>query len=257
MQIKATNQYGEFAVYSLNNFISALIKVTGLNPPPATISTSPIATKDGSIFTNASVDNRNIVLTLAPTRDNAEGLRTSLYSIFKVKEPISLEIKTGIRTATIDGYVESIEADPFSKKERVQISIICPDPYFLSEEENKLIIYPRTVVVTESDTAHGAIFEINVGAAIYGGLTIGNGYTGEEFTIDGEYEAGDKITLDTRQGKKALTLTRNSITTNILQNMNATTHDWIQLIPYKNNYITLSSADISALVTWQTHFEGV
>lgn len=257
MQVKATNQYGNFATYHLNDNISALISVTGLNPPTVNISTSPIATKDGSIFTNAQAENRNIVLTFAATGPNPGALRTALYFIFKVKEPISLEIKANGRTANIDGYVESISADPFAKKQRVQVSIICPDPYFLSEEQTHVVIYPQSNIVTFSDTAHGAIFELNVSGSITGGLTIGNALTGQNFTIDGDYQSGDKITLDTRQGLKALTLTRNGETTNILQYMNATEHDWLQLIPYDNNLITLSSSNCSGLVRWQTHYEGV
>lgn len=257
MQIKATNQYGIWTVYKLNNYASALISVTGLNPPTADISTSPIATKDGSIFTNARAQNRNIVLTFATTGTNPESLRVSIYRVFKIKEPIALEIKTASRTANIDGYVESISADPFAKKQRLQVSIICPDPYFLSEEESHVIIYPQSNIVTLSDTTHGAIFEITATGAITGGFTIGNTLTGEEFTVDGDYQTGDKITLDTRQGLKALTLTRNAVTTNILQYMNATQHDWIQLVPLDNNYITLSSASLSGLVRWQTHYEGV
>ena len=257
MQVKATNQYGNWATYKLNNYASALISVTGLNPPEADISTSPIATKDGSVFTNARAQNRNIVLTFATTGINPESLRTSIYYIFKIKEPISLEIKTGSRTANIDGYVESISADPFAKKQRIQVSIICPDPYFLSAEQNHVLIYPQSNIVTLSDTMHGAIFEINCSAAITGGFTIGNTLTGEQFTVDGDYESGDKITLDTRLGLKALTLTRNGETTNILQNMNADEHDWLQLVPLDNNYITLSAATLSGLVRWQTHYEGV
>ena len=177
MQIKATNQYGIWTVYKLNNYASALISVTGLNPPTADISTSPIATKDGSIFTNARAQNRNIVLTFATTGTNPESLRVSIYRVFKIKEPIALEIKTTSRTANIDGYVESISADPFAKKQRLQVSIICPDPYFLSEEENHVIIYPQSNIVTLSDTTHGAIFEITATGAITGGFTIGNTLT--------------------------------------------------------------------------------
>lgn len=257
MQIKATNQYGIWTAYKLNNYASALISVTGLNPPTADIITSPIATKDGSVFTNARAQNRNIVLTFATTGAKPESMRVSIYRVFKIKEPIALEIETGTRTANIDGYVETITVDPFAKKQRIQVSIICPDPYFLGAEESHVVIYPQSNIVTLSDTTHGAIFEITATAAITGGFTIGNTLTGEEFTVDGDYQTGDKITLDTRQGLKALTLTRNGTTTNILQYMNATKHDWIQLVPLDNNYITLSDQHLSGLVRWQTHYEGV
>lgn len=257
MQIKATNQYGHWTTYRLNGGGVALISVTGLNPPKANISTSPIATKDGSIFTNAQVQNRNIVLTFAVTGVNAEAQRTSIYYYFKVKEPISLEIKTGSRTANIDGYVDSISVDPFNQKQRIQVSIICPDPYFLGQEESRAISYPQSNVVTLSDTTHGAVFEITASGTIADGLTIGNTLTGEEFKINGAYQTGDLITLDTRLGMKALTLTRNGLTTNILQYMDSAKHDWLQLVPYDNNYITLSSASLSAVCKFRTHYEGV
>lgn len=257
MQIKATNQYGNYSTYTLNGPGVALISVTGLNPPPADISTSPIATKDGSIFTNAQVQDRNIVLTFAITGVKPETQRTSIYYIFKVKEPISLEIKTSTRTAYIDGYVKNINADPFNQKQQIQVSIICPEPYFLGSEESRAITYPSTNVVTLSDCTHGAVFEITATGSITGGFTIGNTLTGQQFKVNGDYQTGDVITLDTRLGLKALTLTRNGTTTNILQQMDSTLHDWIQLVPYDNNEITLSSLNLSAVCKYQTHYEGV
>lgn len=257
MQIKATNQYGTIRYYHLNDTQSALISVRGLTPPTANIATSPIATKDGSIVTNAQTQNRNIVLTFAPTGVNPGAFRASIYLMFKVKEPISLQIKTNGRTANIDGYVESINADPFNLKQRIQVSIICPDPYFLGEEESRLLNYPNSNIVTFSDTTHGAIFEITCYDNIVDGFTINNALTGERFTVNGNFATGDKITLDTRLGLKALTLTHDGTTTNILNRMNADEHDWIQLVPYDNNLIGLSNANIAGVCRWQTHYEGV
>lgn len=256
MQIKATNQYGHSSTYRLNGAGLSLINVTGLNPPTANISTSPIATKDGSIFTNAQVNNRNIVLTFA-IKGTPEDIRENIYYVFKIKEAIALEIKTKNRTAYIDGYVEDIKGDPFAKSQRFQVSIICPDPYFVGDELTENITYPQSNVVTFSDTTQGAIFEITANSSITGGFTIGNTFTDEQFKVNGDYQSGDVITLDTRLGNKALTLTRNGTTTNILQNMDSTTHDWLQLVPYENNYITLSNANISAVCKYRTHYEGV
>lgn len=257
MEIKATNQYGSFSTYNFSGRGVRLIKVEGMTPPPANISTSPIATKDGSIFTNAQVQNRNIVLTFALIGVQPENNRDNIYYIFKIKEPISLEIKTKNRTAYIDGYVEDITGDPFAKSQRVQVSIICPEPYFLGAEENKNISYPSTNIVTLSDTSHGAVFAITAGAAVTGGFTIGNTATGGEFKVNTDLANGDIVTLDTRMGKKSLTLDHNGTITNILQYMDSAKHDWLQLVPYANNTITLSNANLSAVVTYRTHYEGV
>ena len=39
-------------------------------------------------------------------------------------------LKNANRDVKIKGYVETIECDPFVKREKAQISIICPRPYF-------------------------------------------------------------------------------------------------------------------------------
>lgn len=259
--IKATNSYGNSITYGLNNYNVAVISVTGLNPPEANISTAPIATKDGSVFTNAQVQNRNIVITFGITGRNPETARTSIYYYFKIKEPIQLEIQTKSRKATIGGYVESITADPFNIKQRIQVSIVCPDPYFLGDP---LTLYGAASVnvVPLSDTKHGAIFEIRATGAAKG-FVIANSATGQSFEIDDglELAAGDVLTLDTRQGMKALTLTRSGTTTSVLQYMNQTYHDWIELLPIANNGISLAAgtgqANVSIYVTYQTHYEGI
>ncbi|MBO4520713.1 MAG: phage tail family protein [Alphaproteobacteria bacterium] len=257
MQVKVTNQYGQYTTYTLNGAGVALVNVAGLNPPNARISSSTIATKDGSIVTNEQANNRNIVLTFAITGRDAERQRTGLYYYFKIKEPVSLEIKTATRTATIDGYVESIQANPFDRKQQIQISIICPNPYFLGSEETTNVSYPSGNVVTLSDTSHGAVFTVTCLDAITGGFVIGNTLTGESFCVNGDYVSGDVVTIDTRQGQKGITLTHNGSTSNILSRMNSTVHDWLQLLPWQNNGITLSTNKISAVVRFQTHYEGV
>lgn len=249
--VKVTNQYGNYNTFSLNNRGIALIGVSGLNPPKAAVATSEIATKDGSIVTNTQVQNRNIVLTFDITSAKPENVRLNLYYYFKIKEPITLEIKTGQRTATIEGYVESINADPFTKGQRVQISIICPEPYLLGD----LQTYTGTGsvnVVPLSDTKHGAVFTVTLAAAS-SGLAITNSATSESIYLTGEYSQGDVIVIDTRLGLKSVK--KNGV--NILGDVDLSLSKWVQLTPLANNTISATPNTAGIKVEFNTHYEGL
>lgn len=252
ISVKITNQYGSWTTFKMNGSGGiCLTSVGGITPPKATISTAEIATKDGSIFTNAQIGNRNIVLTFDITGAKPETVRTGLYYYLKVKEPVSLEIKTGTRTATIDGYVESINADPFAKGQRVQISVVCPEPYLLGD----LMTYTgtgSTNVVPLSDTSHGAVFTVTLAAAS-SGLMVSNSATSEAIYLTGDYAANDVIVIDTRLGKKSVK--KNGA--NILGDVDLNLSKWIQLTPYDNNTITVSPNTAVIKVEFNTLYEGL
>ena len=98
---------------------------------------SEIATMDGSYFTSARLGSRNIVLNLKLLgKPTIEDTRQLSYWFFPVKKKINLLFETDNRICQIDGYVESNEVDIFSTQEAIQVSIICPDPYFYSTSLN-------------------------------------------------------------------------------------------------------------------------
>ena len=110
-------------------------KIDGLDPVKATVSTSPYGSVDGTSFTGTSVQNRNIVLTLKPNPNwdtwTHEGLRKLLYSYFMPKLVVRLVFyRDDEDPVEIYGVVESVNADMFSKDPILQVSVICPDPYF-------------------------------------------------------------------------------------------------------------------------------
>ena len=112
-----------------------MVKAEGLTPVDADINLSENANTDGGYFRSSRLGERNIVLTLY-LNNNAEANRLELYKYIKTKKPVTLYIDTNYRHVYINGYVESLSAGIFDKKEKVQISIICPNPYFLNENES-------------------------------------------------------------------------------------------------------------------------
>lgn len=257
LKLKITNKYGQ-SITLTQNAAFAVAQVTGLTPPPATINTAPIATKDGSLFNSAFLENRNIVILLYPT-GAPETQRVNLYNYLKAKQQIRLELETKTRAVYIDGYIETIEGDLYENPQSLQASIICPDPYFKARTPIVKIFASASEEITNtSDEESGAVFEITASGAAEN-PTLTNDTTGESYTINYSLQNGDKITLNTRRGEKSLTLTRNGTTTNILNAM-APSSRWISVIPGANTISYTAAAGSEALalkMTLEPIFEGI
>ena len=127
LELKLASSHEETGIY--------VSSVTGIGPSKANINTVALASDDGGIFNSARLDVRNIVLTLGfyqstLIHNSIEDARQLTYKYFPNKRPLTLIFETDNRSLYIDGYVESNEPDIFSKEEKTQISIICPDPKF-------------------------------------------------------------------------------------------------------------------------------
>jgi len=112
--------------------------IEGLGPVKAAVNTTPYGSMDGEAFTGSLVNSRNIVLTIGlnPNWDtwSMEALRRLVYSYFmpKLQTKLVFESNDEFPPVEISGYVESVEPDIFAKDVQVQVSIICPDPYFVA-----------------------------------------------------------------------------------------------------------------------------
>lgn len=113
--------------------------IEGLGPAKANINVTDISTSDGGIFNSSRLDKRNIVMNLGflqSASESIEDIRQKTYMYFPIKKKVHLTIVTDNHTSETDGYVESNEPDIFSQNEGCSISIICPDPFFYSKDDN-------------------------------------------------------------------------------------------------------------------------
>ena len=255
MEIKVKNHLGQMTVLDPRAF--PVIDVTGLTPASATINTSTIASVDGSFFNSSTTNQRNIVLTITPNGE-AEKARAFLYQYFKPKYPLTLYFKTKYREVYIDGYVETFEGTPYDQKQSFQISIICPQPFFIDVNvsitqqkrtingftfpfyiPNEGVILSTSIVSVEGsavmnrgEETTGAIIELNAMGTVLE-PTIYNRTTGEKFTVQVEMQKGDLVRIDTRRGEKSIYLLTHGDTINIL---NRITQDskWFSLPPGEN-----------------------
>ena len=218
-------------------------KIAGLNPPQAQINRSTIAGMDGSKFNSSKLEERNIVIEIK-INGNVEENRLILYSFFKTKTNVTLFYQNSNRNVFINGYVESFECDLFSKSEVAQVSIICPQSYFKSlqyiiDDVSKIMkcfSYPFSInignpipfseielekiknVINDSETECGLIIEMTFSGTV-SKIELRNTNTFEKFIINYNFIENDKLTINTNNGEKSVTLLRQGETINLLPYM--------------------------------------
>ena len=129
--LKIKNNRGEIYELTHNRRQYSILDITGLTLPQCNVNMISSAGQDGGEYSSSHLNPRNIVITLALEGD-IETNRQLLYTIFPLHSPVTVYYQTFNRDLYIDGYLESIDGSLFAQREAMQISIICPDPYWKS-----------------------------------------------------------------------------------------------------------------------------
>lgn len=127
--LKIQNAVGE--IFELSDMRSSysIIHVSGLTPPKAEINTSTAGLLDGTFYNSARLNMRNIVLDIVIEGD-IETNRQQLYRIFPMKSACTVFFKNQNMDVKIEGYIEVVDGDVCTRREQMQISILCPRPYW-------------------------------------------------------------------------------------------------------------------------------
>lgn len=281
--VTVTNYLGDTLMISLTNPNSsgiAIKSITGLGPVKAEINTADYAVSDGGYFSSARIGSRNIVMNIYYlSKPTIEISRHNMYAFFPIKKPIELVFETDERVLTIIGYVETNEPDIFSNLSGAQISIICPDPYFYSNElhrtvfsgiedlfefpfENnslteKLIeignIYSDTVktIYYEGDSDVGMIIRIHALSEV-SSIVLYNLDSREQMVFDmtklssslgSKMIALDDFVICTMQGQKTLTLVRAGVEYNALNCLDRSS-TWLKLHRGDNVFAYIVNGEI-------------
>jgi hypothetical protein len=287
--VTVTNHLGESIKLELGRPEKSglsILSIDGLGPGKASINMTDMATNDGAVYNSARVSTRNIVFHIGlmdlPT---AEDTRQKTYKYFPLKKFVKLLFETDNRTCYIHGYVESNDPDIFSRTETTQISIICPDPYFYSQEE-MLTIFSGVESLFEAEFSNESLTEnlIEFGAiqnkttqtVNYKGdtetgmtitlhalgevrnITIYNIGTRESMKINTDrlttmtgfpIIAGDTITISTVKGSKCIFLLRDGSYINILNCLDKNV-DWFELSKGDNLFTYNAEYGNTSLQFW-------
>jgi hypothetical protein len=244
-------------------------KITGLEPVKANINTSPYGSMDGESFNGASVPKRNIVITVGLNPDwnvwTPEALRRLLYSYFMPKQQVRLVFRSDddFPPVEIFGYTENVEPNIFSKDSEIQISVICPDPYFTSVEPIEVVgisqraafAVPQTVnykgsietgfnvKITQADGDTPYYVAVQSGDPSYGHFWVIGQVTETKYMLINSV-TGDKYVRHIEQGT--------GLITNLLSNIDPG-YTWPTLRPGPNPFLVHSNAGVQ---DWTlTYFE--
>ena len=237
---KIENLAGQILTLTQNESNYQVVDIQGLNPPNAQINLSSIAGLDGAKFNSSKIDTRNIVITIKLNGD-VESNRQALYRFFPTKQWCKFYYQNSNRNVFIEGYVEANECDFFSDSERMQISIICPRPYFKDVEEivddisnivarftfpfsieyddpipfSEYSLSTTALIYNASEAETGTEININV-VTPFNKISIRNTLTGDWLTLENSFLANDKIIINTNKGEKSITLIRNGVSSNLM-----------------------------------------
>lgn len=256
--------------------------IDGLTPPKASIMTSNIATHDGSRFKYSKVGQRNIVINLRILKD-VEKVRILLYKYFRIKQWCKIYYENDSRSVYCEGYVEAFENDRFAMNNSVQISIICPYPWFKEIDEivfnmsqvlntfefpfmiedegmefSTLSEIVNTTVVNSGDVTNGFLMELSATSEVVN-PRIYNVDTREMIGLNFTMQAGDLIRISTVVGEKYVKLIRGGTETNIINNI-ITSSSWLQVPVGESNFTydcTSGREFFSVRFVGRNLFEGV
>ena len=237
--------------------------ILGLNPPKAQINTTNAVGLDGSRFNSAFIGNRNIVITMM-LRGDQEASRQELLQYFRSKGLCRFYFENNNRNVYTDGYVESIEYNIFQRVETMQISIICPDPFFYDLTQRVVPITDVTsqfyfqfaidqddpVVISEYSSSNITTIE-NAGQEDSGIILVAKflssadsfdfhkivtGEMGESVHIDYNFSAGDILTYSTVPENIEFSVLGNGTWANLFHYAYLGSVDLIKLNPGANRF---------------------
>ena len=134
--VTVTNYRNESLTLELSNPFDIGINVRsieGIGPPKGNVNYTEITSGDGGVYNSSRASARNITMELGPmVTPSVEENRHKIYKYFVLNKQVTLTFTTDQRICQIVGYVEKVEPDIFSEDETIDVSIVCPDPYFYS-----------------------------------------------------------------------------------------------------------------------------
>lgn len=264
---------------TLTEFRSAYqVTYSGFGPVAAQVGTSPMGMSDGDKINSKRRGKRNAVLYVT-INGNVEQNRIRLYDFFTPGSEVRLYYKNGIRNVYTEGTVETFECDQFENPVVAQISIICPQPFWLGAEEIvknisgvvSMFYFPFAIeeegvemssltgeeyalLHNDGNEPAGLIITVYARADITEPV-IYNAITNEAIRVKDTINKGSTLTISTIDGKKRITLTDASgVEQNILYRKRPGSV-WLKLAPGDNYIAYAAQSGADAMMVTLRHNE--
>lgn len=243
----------------------AIIRIDGLGPEDADISSTDITYGDGSVTNNTRIRSKQIQFDILYLWHNTvEESRQILYNYFTVTKNVRLYFRTETKYVYIDGTVQANKPDIFNEQSGASIVVDCPDPYFKEVTDyvepiigvDSRFIFPFcNNSLTDNLLIFGDVLEGDNRTISYQG-TKDTGFT-IEATYDGatapnvRFEIGcnenvlifnnvmavkgGTLYINTRNGQKQALFIKDGVATNIIGKIDIDNSNWLTLRPGLND----------------------
>lgn len=189
-----------------------LISATGLEPPTVDVNYSNYAMVPGGNFQSASVDARNIVVTgeiVPPPGETVLSMRRRLYHLLPARQLLVARLwRDGSYELRVNAYLETIEYSMFSKQSAIQISLICPEPYF-RDPQTKFLNQrsPGSITIDNlGDAPAGLDVTFRINNNFHNTLRLFNDTTGDSLEILHPWRVDHRVRVNTSEGSREVTL---------------------------------------------------
>lgn len=291
-RLKLENSNNKVIELTHNESRYQVLNVEGLNPPNANIRRTEFAGVDGSRYMSAKLEERNIVITVRINGD-VETNRTLLYEYTRTKQWCKIYYSTRSKEAYCEGWVESNECNYFDIGVTMQISIVCPDPYFYAMQEivtdisrifgkfefpfsfgAKGILSPTitddaiefsayqdnrvTNVINHGSNGTGLFINIAI-RGVVDSPRIYNFVTQQFIKINRSFIDRDVINIDTTPGRKSVKLIRNNVTINYINELDKNS-TWLTLNNGDNLFVYDASSgatNMTVLFSYRPRYEVI
>lgn len=273
--LEVENTQGATLTLTQNESNFQIVKVTGLTPPKALISTSTVASMDGEKYKSSRLDVRNIVITVK-LNGNVEQNRLTLYNFFDNGEYCKIHYFNGTRNVYCEGICENVDNDLFTSKQEMQISILCTEPYWKSlnlisvdlSQAFGMFEFPfaidsegiaftdfisnrEVVVINGGEVKCGILITLTATTNEIVNPIIYNVKTGESLKVNTTLNTSDVVIINTNRGQKSIKKIVDGNSSNIIGSLEAGS-TWFQLDKGVNIYTCRADANSSGL---KVHFE--
>ena len=259
-----------------------ITNIDGLHPPDAIINMMERAGHDGALFNSAKVNYRQLILDISINSNACEN-RNNLYRFFQSARPVRLIYNNELRGVYIDGYVQNAPIGFFQPKQTIQITIICPDPFWhstvnvegMTDGMESLFEFPFSIpeggipfseyyggnaahIWNPGTVESGIIIEIRAtGAATNPRIYHQN--TDTYFRVNTSLQSGDVLIIDTRPDHKKIQRVRSGATANLIASRDLGS-TWLVMDSGENVYILSAASgvgNLTCLISSVTNIEGV
>lgn len=258
-----------------------LLGSDGLSPEGVINTTSNVG-NDGSYFVSDQIPERSIEITLGFKCNDAEEAKERLYSIFSPKSIGTMIYQSPLKTRKIEYRVVKVNTVLTDYPMKMQVSLICNNPYFTELESATQIMsavtplfkFPYTFngdfkfgirmpsvicnVINDSIYEAYPIVEFKAISAL-SNPSLMNINTYEKMKVNMSLSAGEIIRIDTRIGKKTISKISDNTEVNCFNYM-ADDFKFFKLYT-GDNYLKYD-ADVNPFglqttVSWENLFGGV